>query len=96
LLTVLVTESVVPLLTVATTDASALGWVRTFSWVVAYLLSTTLSDRFAVIVSDAEAFGLATEAILTGGRVMRRLGSRLRSLVPLGDDSTDTVVAGAG
>jgi hypothetical protein len=93
---VLVTESLVPFLTTATTDASALGWVRMFSWVVAYLLSITLSDGVGVIVSEADVFGLPTEAILTGGRVMRRLGSRVRSLVPLGDDSTDTVEAGAG
>ena len=37
-----------------------------------------------------------TEATLTGGRVMRRLGCCVRSLVTLGDDSTDAVVAGAG
>jgi hypothetical protein len=96
LLIVLVTESLLPFLTTATTDEGALGWVRTFSWVVAYLVSITLSDRVGVIVSEADVFGLSTEAILTGGRVMRRLGSRVRSLVPLGDDSTKTVEAGAG
>jgi hypothetical protein len=93
---VLVTESLVPFPTTATTDESALGWVRTFSWVVAYLLSITFSDRVGVIVSEADDLGLLTEAILTGARVVRRLGSRVRSLVPLGDDSTNTVEAGAG
>ena len=60
------------------------------------LLSITLSDRVGVIVSEADVFGLPAEAILTGGRVMRRLGSRVRPLVALGDDSIDTVEAGAG
>jgi hypothetical protein len=96
LLTVLVTESLVPLFTTATTEESAFGCVRTFTSVVAYLLSITLRDSTGVIVSEADAVGLRTEAISTGGRVTRRLGACVRSLVPLGDESTETVKAGAG
>src|SRR5688572_32157180 len=91
---VLVTATLLPLSTTATTDASELGSVRTFRSVVAYLRPITL--RIGAIVSDTEIFGLLSEAIWTGGRLTRRLGSCVRSLVSLGDDTTDVMEAGAG
>ncbi|HJY43993.1 MAG TPA: hypothetical protein VJ301_05190 [Propionibacteriaceae bacterium] len=61
---------------------------------MAYLRPITLG--IGAIVSDTEIFGFRSEAIWTGGRLTRRLGSCVRSLVSLGDDATDVVEAGAG
>jgi hypothetical protein len=93
---VLVTASLLPFLTTATTDAPVLGSVRTFRSVVAYFLPVILSFRIGAIVSEAELLGLGIAARLTGGRALRRLSSCSRALVSLGDESTDAVEAGAG
>src|SRR5215217_9211229 len=92
---VAVTESLVPASASATTEESSFGSVRTFRSVVAYLLSITLSLRLriGVIVSDADVLGFG--AIVTGGRVARRLRSCRRAPVSIEVVSTD-VLAGAG
>jgi hypothetical protein len=95
---VAVTDSLVPASTTVTTAESSLASVRTFNSVVAYFLSITLS--FGDIVSETEILGLSATALLTGGRVLRRLSSCLRAVVSLDDDSTDAdadaEAAGAG
>lgn len=96
LVMVLVTATLFPLSTTPTTDALALGSVRTFRSFVAYLRPITLRDRIGAIVSDADTLGFRNEATSTGGRVTRRLGSCVRSLVSLGEGSSDAVEAGAG
>src|SRR5829696_9967268 len=93
---VLVTASLVPLSTTATTDAPFLGSVRTFRSVVAYLRSVILSFRIGAIVSEAELVGLGIAARLAGRRVVPRLSSWLRVILSLGDESSDAVEAGAG
>jgi hypothetical protein len=92
---VLVTASLLPLSTTATTDEPSLGSDRTFRSVVAYLLPVILSLGMGAIVSEAELLGFGIEATLTGGRVTRRLSSCSRD-VSLGDNSIDAVEAGAG
>src|SRR6188472_165 len=91
---VAVTDSLVPESTTATTAESSRASVRTFKSSVAYFLSITLS--FGDIVSETEILGLSAKALLTGGRVMRRLTSWLRAVVSLDDDLTDAVDARAG